>query len=56
TTRGFAAPEFRQIGQWITEVVSGLAENGEDGNAAVETKIRAQVQSMCDKFPIYEGV
>jgi glycine hydroxymethyltransferase len=35
TTRGFGEPEFRQIGQWITEVVDGLAaQNGEDGNAA----------------------
>jgi glycine hydroxymethyltransferase len=56
TTRGFAEAEFRQIGDWITEVVDGLAANGEDGNAAVEASVRARVQSLCDRFPIYPGL
>jgi glycine hydroxymethyltransferase len=53
TTRGFAEGEFRLIGDWITEVVDGLAANGEDGNGAVEAAVRAKVQALCDKFPIY---
>ncbi|NEX47062.1 serine hydroxymethyltransferase [Pseudotabrizicola algicola] len=53
TTRGFAEEEFRQIGRWITEVVDGLAANGEDGNAAVEAKVRAEVEALCKRFPIY---
>ena len=53
TTRGFGEAEFRQIGAWITEVVDGLAANGEDGNAAVEAKVKAEVEALCKQFPIY---
>ena len=53
TTRGFGAPEFAQIGTWIVEVTEGLAANGEDGNAAVEDKVRAEVANLCARFPIY---
>jgi len=53
TTRGFAEPEFRQIGRWIIEVVEGLAANGEDGNDAVEAKVKAEVEALCERFPIY---
>jgi glycine hydroxymethyltransferase len=53
TTRGFAEPEFRQIGRWITEVVDGLAAHGEEGNGAVEAKVRAEVEALCERFPIY---
>ena len=56
TTRGFAEPEFRQIGDWIVEVVDGLAANGEDGNAAVEAAVRAKVATLCAQFPIYPGL
>ena len=53
TTRGFAEPEFRQIAAWIIEVVEGLAANGEDGNTAVEARVRAEVEALCKRFPIY---
>ncbi len=56
TTRGFAEAEFRQIGDWITEVVDGLAAHGEDGNAGVEASVRARVQTLCNRFPIYPGL
>ena len=56
TTRGFGEAEFRQIGDWIVEVVDGLAANGEDGNAGVEAAVRAKVQALCDRFPIYPGL
>jgi glycine hydroxymethyltransferase len=56
TTRGFGEAEFRQIGDWITEVVDGLAANGEDGNGAVEAAVRAKVKALCDRFPIYPGL
>ncbi|MEO1797927.1 MAG: serine hydroxymethyltransferase, partial [Pseudomonadota bacterium] len=45
--------EFRQIGDWINEVVDGLAANGEEGNAAVEAKVKAEVAEMCARFPLY---
>ena len=53
TTRGFGEVEFRQIADWIIEVTDGLAANGEDGNGAVEEKVRAEVAEMCARFPIY---
>jgi glycine hydroxymethyltransferase len=56
TTRGFGEEEFRQIGRWITEVVDGLAANGEDGNAAVEAKVAAEVEALCQRFPIYPNL
>ena len=56
TTRGFGEAEFRQIADWIVEVVDGLAANGEDGNADVEAKVKAEVIAFCDKFPIYPGL
>jgi len=56
TTRGFGEPEFRQIADWIVRVVDGLAANGEDGNDTVEQAVKAEVQQMCDRFPIYQGM
>ncbi|MBK1635830.1 serine hydroxymethyltransferase [Rhodovulum adriaticum] len=56
TTRGFGEAEFTQIGKWITEVVDGLAANGEEGNAAVEEKVRGEVQALCARFPLYPGL
>ncbi|MDA9115380.1 serine hydroxymethyltransferase [Planktomarina temperata] len=53
TTRGFGEAEFRQIADWIIEVVDGLAANGEEGNAAVEAKVRSEVAKLCARFPIY---
>ena len=53
TTRGFGEAEFRQIADWIVEVVDGLAVHGEEGNAAVEAKVKAEVLALCKRFPIY---
>ena len=56
TTRGFGEAEFRQIADWIIEVVDGLAANGEDGNAKVEAKVKAEVEALCQRFPIYSDL
>ncbi len=56
TTRGFGAAEFTEIGQLIVEVVDGLAKNGPDGNGEVEASVKARVQALCDRFPIYPGM
>jgi len=53
TTRGFAEAEFRQIADWIVQIVDGLAGNDEEGNAAVEAHVKAEVKTMCDRFPVY---
>ena len=56
TTRGFGEAEFRQIGDWIVEVVNGLAKNGPEGNGAVEEAIKAKVEALCQSFPIYSDL
>ena len=56
TTRGFGEAKFRQIADWIVEVTDGLAANGEDGNGDVEAKVRAEVEAMCAKCPMYPNL
>ena len=53
TTRGFSEAEFRQIADWIIEVVDGVAANGEENNAVIEAKVKAEVKAICAQFPIY---
>ncbi|GGL71183.1 serine hydroxymethyltransferase [Wenxinia marina] len=53
TTRGFGEPEFRQIARWITRVVEGLAANGAEDNGAVEAEVKAEVEALCERFPVY---
>ncbi len=53
TTRGFGAEEFREVGKLIVEVLDGLAQNGEDGNASVEQTVKGKVIALTDRFPIY---
>jgi glycine hydroxymethyltransferase len=56
TTRGFGGPEFAEVGRLIVEVLDGLAANSADGNAAVEAAVKARVQALCDRFPLYPGL
>jgi glycine hydroxymethyltransferase len=51
TTRGFGPAEFRQVGQWIGEVLDALS-TGED-TTAVEQKVRSEVGALTKRFPIY---
>ena len=53
TTRGFGPAEFREIGKLIVEVVDAVARNGEAGDAVVEASVRARVDVLCRRFPIY---
>jgi glycine hydroxymethyltransferase len=53
TSRGFGVAEFSKIGDFITEVLEGLAKNGEAGNAEVEAEVKAKVKAMTARFPIY---
>ncbi|RYH08532.1 serine hydroxymethyltransferase [Tropicimonas sp. IMCC6043] len=53
TTRGFGEDEFRAIARMITEVVDGLAANGEEGNGEVEEKVKAEATALCARFPLY---
>ncbi|MEN8837157.1 MAG: serine hydroxymethyltransferase [Celeribacter marinus] len=56
TTRGFGEAEFRKIADLIVEVVDGLAQNGEEGNVAVEAKVKAEVEALCAQFPLYPNL
>src|SRR6185436_10281896 len=39
TSRGFGTNEFRQIGNWIGQVLEGLRQNPE-GNSGIEQRVR----------------
>jgi len=52
TTRGFGVDEFRQIGNLISDVLDGLVEQPE-GNAEIEARVRAEVEALCQRFPLY---
>lgn len=53
TTRGFGSAEFELVGQYMVEVLDGLAKNGVDGNAGVEKSVAERVLKLCQQFPIY---
>ncbi|MGL4635867.1 MAG: serine hydroxymethyltransferase [Beijerinckiaceae bacterium] len=53
TSRGFGVAEFKRVGELITEVLDGLAKNGEAGNGAVEDAVKAKVHALTKRFPIY---
>ncbi|APG62866.1 serine hydroxymethyltransferase [Sphingorhabdus lutea] len=53
TTRGFGVEEFQQIGDMIADVLDGLRNKGEEGDAAVEADVKKRVEALCAKFPIY---
>jgi glycine hydroxymethyltransferase len=53
TTRGFGVAEFQKVGDLIAEVLEAVAQG--DGEAApeAEASVRAQVEELCARFPIY---
>jgi len=53
TTRGFGTAEFREIGNMVADVLEGLREKGEAGDATVEANVRERVRALCARFPIY---
>ena len=46
TSRGFKEPEMVQIARWLTDIATDF-----DGN---KDRVRAEVDALCKKFPIYE--
>ena len=53
TTRGFGEEEFARVAELILRVVDGLGADGEEGNAALEREVGAEVRELTDRFPIY---
>ena len=56
TTRGFGSKEFKQIGNWIVEVIDSLGKVGPELNEKMEIKIKGEVRSLCNNFPIYPNI
>jgi glycine hydroxymethyltransferase len=54
TTRGFGEAEFRQVGEMIDEVLTGLSGSNDGGNSLVEEEVGRRVQALCTRFPIYQ--
>jgi len=53
TTRGFGVEEFTKTGELMLAVLDGLQANGEEGNAAIESAVLADVKSLTGQFPVY---
>ena len=53
TTRGFGKEEFRDVADFIVEVLDGLAASNDGANATVEAAVGAKVRELCARFPIY---
>lgn len=52
TSRGFGEEEFRKVGHLISDVLDGLVDMPE-GNPEVEARVKAEVQELCKRFPLY---
>ncbi|BBM68284.1 serine hydroxymethyltransferase [Rhodothermus marinus] len=50
TTRGFKEEEFRQVVDWIDQVLS------HPGDEALRRRIRQDVEALCRQFPLYDFV
>jgi glycine hydroxymethyltransferase len=50
TSRGMKEKEMKQIAEWIASVI----ENPKD--MILQEKIRQEVEELCRRFPIYEGI
>ena len=55
TTRGFGPAEFKRVGELISDVLDGLANNPDD-NSAAENAAKAKVAELCRSFPIYQDL
>ena len=47
TTRGFKEPEVEQLSNWIADVLDHMGDN------AVIERVRTQVKTLCQRFPVY---
>ena len=56
TTRGFGTAEFEQVGEYILEVLDGLAKYGEEANRQVEEAVAEKVIALTARFPIYDTI
>ena len=53
TSRGFGTAEFEQVGALVAQTLDGLARNGDAANGPIEAEVRAKVEVLTRRFPIY---
>ena len=53
TTRGFGVAEFQLVGDLIARVLDAVAANGGEAAPEEEAAVRAEVEALCARFPIY---
>jgi glycine hydroxymethyltransferase len=49
TTRGFGETEVRALTGWICDILDNMSDT------SVRARVRAQVQELCRRFPVYEN-
>ena len=40
----------------IADVLDGLRQKSEGGDATVEAQVKQRVRALCERFPIYAGL
>ena len=53
TTRGFGVAEFQKVGDFIARVLDSVAANNGEAVPEEEAAVRAEVEALCARFPIY---
>ena len=53
TTRGFGVAEFQKVGDFIARVLDAVAANNGEAMPEEEAAVRAEVEALCARFPIY---
>ena len=53
TTRGFGVAEFQKLGDFIARVLDAVAANNGEAMPEEEAAVRAEVEALCARFPIY---
>ena len=53
TTRGFGVAELQKVGDFIARVLDAVAANDGEAVPEEEAAVRAEVEALCARFPIY---
>ncbi|MBB3185821.1 glycine hydroxymethyltransferase [Halomonas fontilapidosi] len=51
TTRGFGETECRELADWICDILDVMAAG--DDTAAIEAEVKAKVEAVCARLPVY---
>jgi glycine hydroxymethyltransferase len=56
TTRGMKEPEMIKVGQWMARVIHDGRKSDDTPNEEVLNAVRAEVEELCEAFPIYQSL